>query len=227
MIGGERVLALIPARGGSKGIPRKNVKPLGGVPLIEWTIRAAQDSRYIDSVVVSTDDAEIKSVSKNAGAEVPFTRPAELSTDSATGLSDVRHALDQLPGYDLVVLLQPTSPLRSVDDVDAAIEMVHSSKCMVVSVVEAAKSPFWMFGLSSDGLLQPLMNEGLSRTNRQELPRAYVLNGAVYAANVNDFVNHESFLSPSTRALIMPAERSIDIDTELDWSLAELMAQRT
>ena len=227
MIGGERVLALIPARGGSKGIPRKNVKPLGGVPLIEWTIRAAQDSRYIDSVVVSTDDAEIKSVSKNAGAEVPFTRPAELSTDSATGLSVVRHALDQLPGYDLVVLLQPTSPLRSVDDVDAAIEMVHSSKCMVVSVVEAAKSPFWMFGLSSDGLLQPLMNEGLSRTNRQELPRAYVLNGAVYAANVNDFVNHESFLSPSTRALIMPAERSIDIDTELDWSLAELMAQRT
>src|SRR5690242_3805240 len=139
------ILAIVPARGGSKGVPRKNIRALAGKPLIGYSILAAKASRYIDRCILSSDDEEIISVARAAGCEVPFVRPAELASDAADGLDVVRHALKALPGkYDYVVNLQPTSPLRSTGDIDGAIELcVGTGARTCASVVEAQESPYW------------------------------------------------------------------------------------
>lgn len=222
MIGGRLVLGLIPARGGSKGVPRKNLRPLAGRPLIAWTIEAAQRSATIDRLVLSSDDAEIIGVATALGAEAPFVRPAELATDEADAMSVVRHALAQLPEpYDYLVLLQPTSPLRQAGDIDRTIEVCarHGAPC--VSVCEPDKSPYWMFECGADGRLAPLLQTLPKR--RQDAPAVAVLNGAVYAAETNQLRAGHDFLGPQTVYYMMPKERSIDIDRELDFAIAELL----
>lgn len=215
--GGKRVIAVITARGGSKGLPRKNVLPAGGRPLIAWTIGAAQASQAVDHVVLSSDDDEIMEAAAAWGCAVPFRRPAGLASDTATSIDVLMHALDQLPGYEYVVLLQPTSPLRTAADIDAAFALLQSHGApSCVSVCEAEQSPYWMFRLGAGDVLAPLLPDpGASR--RQDLPPVYVLNGAIYIARIDWLRATRSFLGEGCIAYRMPAERSVDIDDAADF----------
>jgi N-acylneuraminate cytidylyltransferase len=227
MIGTHRVLAVIPARGGSKGLPRKNILPLRGRPLIEWTIGAASRSGFIDRAVVSTDDPEIAALARACGGDVPFMRPAELASDEATTPEVVRHALDNLPGYDIVVVLQPTNPLRTARDIDDALDYMHGRGAPgVVSVTEPSKSPYWSFTLDERGRMTPLLGEENSRKRRQDLPPAFTLNGVIYALMTERFLSHGLLVDRSTIAYRMPVERSIDIDSEHDLQFAEFMLEK-
>ena len=227
MIENKTVLAIIPARGGSKGVPRKNIRDVAGKPLIAWTIEEAKKSEYIDRLVVSTDNQEIADIAVQWGGDVPFMRPAELALDDTPGISPVIHMLTTVqPEYDLVVLLQPTSPLRTVEDIDGAITlMVDRNAKACVSVVEPDKSPYWMYSLNNSGKLIPLLSGDYAC--RQDIPVAYALNGAVYVAESNWLVRMQTFVTDETVAFIMPKERSIDIDTNIDLILAnELLANQ-
>lgn len=218
----KRILGLIPARGGSKGLPGKNIRPLAGKPLLAWTIEAARGSRYLDRIVLSSDDEAILACGRQWGAETPFVRPRHLAADDAPGMAVVLHALEQLPGYDWVVLLQPTSPLRLAQDIDAAIERLHDCGAPAcVSVTAVDKSPYWMYFLSGEHCLQPVLPLSERAVNRQCLPDIYVLNGAVYVAEIAGLQASGSFLGGGAVAYVMPASRSVDIDTERDFALAE------
>jgi CMP-N,N'-diacetyllegionaminic acid synthase len=229
MIDGRRVLAVITARGGSKGVPRKNIRKLAGKPLIAWTIEAAKKSKYIDRLILSSDDDEIMEVSAAWGCEVPFKRPSELSQDNTPGIEPVLHAVEQLPDYDYVVLLQPTSPLRTSEDIDGCIEKCvrkHAPAC--VSVTETEKSPFWMFTLDSGDRMRPILQQSVIAPRRQDLPHVYVLNGAVYVARTDWLKQTRTFLAPETIAYEMPRLRSADIDAEADFLTCEyLIASRS
>lgn len=223
MIDGLRVLALIPARGGSKGLPGKNILPLGGRPLLAWTIRAARASRYIDRLVLSSDDPAIIAVAEQEGCEVPFRRAPALATDEASSVDVVVDAIGRLPGHDIVVLLQPTSPLREAADIDATLETLSrrgAEAC--VTVRSAEEHPYWTFRLDDDARLSPYCTpaDGIP-AQRQRLPAAWCLNGAVYAARIPAFLRSRSFLGPHTVAQPMPAERSADIDTRADLERVE------
>lgn len=223
MIENRTVLAIIPARGGSKGVPRKNIREVAGKPLIAWTIEEAQKSRYIDRIVVSTDDLEIAETAGQWGGEVPFMRPSELAQDDTPGIAPVIHMLTHIqPVYDLVVLLQPTSPLRTVEDIDGAISLMMSRKARAcVSMVEPDKSPYWMYSLDSSGKLLPLLDGDYAC--RQEIPAVYALNGAVYVAESSWLVRMRTFITDETVAYIMPKDRSIDIDTETDLAISAII----
>ncbi len=227
MIAGQRVLAIIPARGGSKGLARKNVLPLGGRPLIVWTVRAALGARFVDRVVLSSDNDEIALAAREAGCEVPFRRPASLAEDTSSTADVVLHALQELPGYDWLVLLQPTSPLRTAEDIDSAIRLCQSSGAPgCVSVTEALQSPYWMYRINQGMQLQPLLDGSAQYHRRQDLPPVFVLNGAVYVIRTDEFLRTRSFVGPGTVAHVMPYRRSIDIDTASDLEAAQkLIAQ--
>ena len=221
-----RVLAIIPARGGSKGIPRKNIKALAGKPLIAWTIEAALRAQGIETVIVSTEDDEIASVAKQLGAEVPFRRPLALAQDDTPGISPVLHAIEQLPDYDWVMLLQPTSPLRSVHDIQNIIKLCNDEGApSSVSITQVSKHPFWMYQKNDQGRLQRLIPDRPEITSRQELPSVYVLNGALYFARIDWLINNRGFISPETLGYVMPNERSVDLDTALDWQWIEWLIE--
>jgi N-acylneuraminate cytidylyltransferase len=225
VIHGKSVLAIIPARGGSKGVPRKNIRDLAGKPLIAWTIAAAKASQYIDRLVLSSDDEEIIQVARAHGCEVPFVRPAELARDETPGIDPVLHALEVLPGYDYVVLLQPTSPLRAAEDIDGCItRCAESGAPGCVSVTEPDHHPQWMYTLSGGGALQPITEQHGVR--RQDLPQVYALNGAVYVVQTARLQEARAFLGAGTLGYVMPAHRSIDIDTEYDLALAACLLQQ-
>jgi N-acylneuraminate cytidylyltransferase len=228
MIGGKSVLAVIAARGGSKGLPRKHLLDLGGRPVVAWSVEAAKGSALVDRLVLSTDDQEIADAAALAGCEVPFLRPAELSTDTVPLGPVLLHALDSLGAYDYLVLLQATSPLRLASDIDACIRLCHDSGApAALSVCVAPKSPFWMATLDVDGRMHPVV-PAPADAQRQQLPTAYVPNGAVYVARAQAFRQQLGFTFPDTRAYVMPAERSVDIDYQLDLVMARaLVAERT
>ena len=220
------LLALIPARGGSKGIPRKNIRPFCGKPLLQWSIDAALASACVDQVLVSTDDPEIAEIAKACGAEVPFLRPAELATDTAPGIAPVLHALEQLPHVGDVLLMQPTSPLRTSDDIKAIVALRHQAACeTVVSLTPSAKHPAWMYSLSQDQLLEPLLLMDAADC-RQQLSATYMLNGALYLASRAFLLREHAFIGPDTLGYVMPVERSVDIDTLLDWQWAEFLMEK-
>ncbi len=217
MINDKRVLAVVPARGGSKGVPRKNMRMVAGKPLIAYTIEVARTSQYIDRVVVSSEDEEILSTAVRFGAE-PLRRPTHLAADDTPGTAPALHAVETLPGYDVVVLLQPTSPLRIKDDIDACIDRcVKHGMTACVSVVEAEQSPYWMFSLTAGHALKPIVSVSEVVERRQDLPRAYLLNGAVYAAGTAWLAREKTFVRPDIAGWVMPPERSLDIDTESDF----------
>ena len=230
MYRGKNILGLIPARGGSKGLPGKNTRPLLGKPLIAWTIEQALTSKYLDRVVVSTDDKEIAEISKKYGAEIPFMRPKKLAEDNAKGIDIVLHTIDwfrendKRKQYDLIMLLQPTSPLRKSEDIDKAIEYLFLREAKaVVSVCEVDHHPLWANTLPEDGCMKDFIRKEIINKNRQELPVFYRLNGAIYLAYC-DYINQcKSFIGKDTFAYIMPRERSIDIDDEIDLRLAETL----
>jgi CMP-N,N'-diacetyllegionaminic acid synthase len=227
MIGGSKVLAVIAARGGSKGLPGKNIIELAGKPLVAWSIEAARRSQYIDRLILSSENEDIIAVAKRFGCEVPFRRPPELATDSAGADPVLVHALDHLDeAFDFFVLLQPTSPLRTAADIDGAIELcVRRGAPACVGMCESPKPAEWMYRVGDDGRVRPVLGE-ITTLRRQELPATFVVNGAVYVARVDWYRRHRAFLSPETVAWRMPPERSIDIDTELDLIIARAIASR-
>jgi len=228
MIQGKTVLAVIPARGGSKGIPRKNIREVGGKPLIAWTILEAKKSRYLDRVIVSSEDPEIIAMAQQWGGEVPFIRPRELARDDTPGIAPVIHALETLPeNYDYVVLLQPTSPLRQARDIDDCLEtcLDHEAPACV-SVTETDKSPYWMYHLDAAHRLIPWLPQERIMATRQELPRTFALNGAVYVARTSLLKQHHTFLTAETIGYVMPKERSVDVDTEFDLTIAECLLSK-
>jgi CMP-N-acetylneuraminic acid synthetase len=215
------ILGLVPARGGSKGIPRKNVLPIAGKPLIAWTIEATLAARVLDRVVVTTDDPEIAEIAVAHGADVPFLRPIELARDETPGIDPVLHALDALPEYDTVVLLQPTSPLRTSDDIAAAVALFDDGNAGNVISVSEASHVGWTFAMDAAGVLDVGTRDVAAR--RQDMSRQFVLNGAIYIAATARLHAARSFLVPGVVGYPMPAERSVDIDTMLDWRVAEML----
>ena len=225
MYKGKKILAIIPARGGSKGVPRKNIKMLAGKPLIAWAIEEAKKSKLIDMCIVSTEDQEIKSVAEKWGGNVPFMRPMELAQDDTPGIEPVLHALKMMPGYDYIVLLQATSPLRTVEDIDGAIAYcLDKSYESCVSVTEVEHSPYWMYQMDKQKHLQPILKiEKEKSYQRQKLPKVYQLNGAVYVVSVEFVQREREFIGEETVGYVMPQERSYDIDTMMDFEVAEVL----
>lgn len=212
-IASKKVLGIIPARGGSKGLPRKNILVAGKKPLIAWTIEAARKSTVIDRLILSSDDEEIIKIAEEYGCDVPFRRPRSIASDEATSIDVVLHALDIFPEFEYVVLLQPTSPLRTSEDIDAAFRLlqIHSAQsCVSISRVEL--SPYWMYSLDEKSKLRPLMPNTSFVPRRQDLPNAYFLNGAIYIAETSWLRSKRCFVDAETIAYLMPETRSLDID---------------
>jgi CMP-N,N'-diacetyllegionaminic acid synthase len=220
------VLYFIPARGGSKGLPGKNIKNLGGKPLIVRTIEAAKNAILKGDVVVSTDSEEIASVAKNAGAIVPFLRPAHLAADETPTMDVLFHFLElekkKNNNYELIILLQPTSPLRTAEDINNAYALLKERNApAVVSVCECDHHPLWSNELPENLSMKNFMRPEVRGKNRQQLPKYYMLNGAIYIAQTDYLQKHKTFIADETIASIMPKERSVDIDSEADFVLAE------
>ncbi|MEQ8356262.1 MAG: acylneuraminate cytidylyltransferase family protein [Kiloniellaceae bacterium] len=221
-------LAVIPARGGSKAIPRKNIRPLGGKPLIAWSIAAALAARLVDRVLVSTDDEEIANASRAAGAEVPFLRPAELAGDEVHSVYSVLHALDWLEEHEgtppgVVTMLLPTSPLRAARDVDQAVEMLANSGAASVISVCAAGSPLGSLRWMRKGRLKPLTEDSNRNFQRQDVEQLYAVNGSIYVAASSVLREHRSFHISGAAGSVMSKLRSIDINTLDDFAMAEAL----
>jgi len=222
------ILAIIPARGGSKGIPRKNIKPLASKPLIGWTIEAAKQSSCLDRIIVSTEDEEIASVARNLGADVPFMRPTELAADDTPAIDPVLHAISHLPDCDWVLLLQPTSPLRSAEDIDGIWQFCQERGALsAVSVCEVEKHPYWMYQFNAAQRLEPFIKGRPDVTRRQDLLSAYELNGALYLAKTDWLLQRQDFIGPETLGYVMPPERSVDLDTPQDWRWVEFLIEQS
>ena len=227
MIDGKTCLGVIVARGGSKGLPGKNVADLGGKPLVAWTVAAARRSACLDRLILSSDDDAIIDAARTAGCDAPFRRPAALATDEAPIADTLIHAMDNLNSpFDYIVLLAATSPLRSGGDIDACIAACHSGGVCAVTVTEAPKPLEWMCRITSDGRLVPAIPGDGLRTRRQDTAPAFLPNGAVYVARTDWFREHRTFYGSDTRASIMPADRSIDIDGELDLMMARMIVEQ-
>ena len=216
-------IALIPARGGSKGILRKNIKLFNKKPLIYWSIKQALESSFIDRVIVSTDDLEIADIARSFSAEVPFMRPSSLAQDESKGIEPVLHAIENLLNIDNILLLQPTSPLRRSFDIDEIFKL--RSKFNVdsaVSVTLAKKNVDLLFGIDSNRRLNKYYKNS-DFLPRQEYPNLFLLNGSLYLSSVNSIIKNKSFFSANTIGYIMPEEISIDIDSPFDWKIAEFL----
>lgn len=226
----SRVLAVVPARGGSKGLPGKNIRPLSGKPLIAWSIEQALDAQSIDLVVVSTDDQEIAEVASRYGACVPFLRPEHLASDAASSIDVVVHALDHLAQngsvFDIVVLLEPTSPLRDSLDIDQAVQrMADSHASAIVSVCRAESShPAFVFRQSPDGHLIPFMERPPTGLRRQEIEPMFFLDGSIYASEVQALREQRSFYHSNTIAYEVPKWKSFEIDDLEDFQIVEALA---
>lgn len=231
MRNGKSIMALIPARGGSKGVPGKNLRLLGDKPLIAWTIEQARRCPWIDRLIVSTDDPAIADTAVRWGGEVPFLRPAQLATDDTKMVEVVFHALDWCRQndrpYEWIVLLQPTSPLRDAGDIEAAAKQLEDRQAdAVVSVCPCEHSPLWANTLGPNEQMKDfLLPQAMG--NRQDHPAYYRLNGAIYLAKTDYFHQCRGFFGQETYAYIMPSERSIDIDSLLDFQMAEFLMSRT
>ncbi len=235
MIGAASVLALIPARGGSKGLSRKNVRPLAGKPLVAWPVAAAKASASVDRVVVSTDDEEIARVAAAAGADVPFMRPDEFAGDTASSMQVVRHALVTLAAcgqrYDYLLLLEPTSPLTEASDIDTALSTLHASReradaIVGISRVEAAH-PEYDVRLGADGLIRPYAAPDFrSLRRRQEIEDLYFLEGSLYASASDVLLERGGFHHERTLGYRVPRWKSHEIDEFVDFVCVEAIMTR-
>jgi N-acylneuraminate cytidylyltransferase len=218
-----RVLAVITARGGSKGVVDKNIRPVAGQPLLFWTIRAARAATKINRLILSSEDPRIIRIAAGLGCDAPFVRPAALARDDTPGVEPVLDAVERVSGYDVVVLLQPTSPLRTSADIDACIELLASTSAPAcVSVTEVHEHPFWMYWRQADGRLDRVLPpDSANAQRRQDLPAVYRPNGAVYVARIPWLREMRTFLAAGTLGYVMPVERSLDIDSERDLAHAQ------
>ncbi len=214
-------------------MPMKNIAMLAGKPLIYYTIEAALESEVLDRLIVSTDSPQIADAARSFGAEVPFMRPVELARDDTPGIEPPIHALEWLAaeeGYrpQYLMVLQPTSPFRTADDVQAAVRILQESSAdAVVSVCEAHDHPYWTKRVEPDGRLSDFLSLDREYPRRQDLPPAYVLNGAIYLARAQMLLQERTYYARDTYAYVMPRERSLDIDTAWDLHLAELLLKET
>jgi len=220
----KEILAFIPARGGSKGLPRKNIRLLKNKPLIAYTIEAALNSRYITNVIVSTEDQEICQISEDFGAKV-IKRPIELASDVSATIDAFEYTIKELEKMNIFpeisILLQPTSPLRNSQDIDNACDIFFENNCdEVIGVVEPDHSPYWSFN-SQEGILTPVFDWDKIHKRRQDLPKTYIPNGSIYIANTRLFIERHSFFTKNLRYYKMPYERGFDIDNEIDFKLCE------
>lgn len=225
------ILGVIPARGGSVGIPRKNIYPLMGKPLIAYAIQAAYSAASLNRVIISTDDDEIAAVARDLGADVPFMRPADLAQSQTPTVSVIEHALKMLEPtqFDAVVVIQPTAPLRLAEDIDNAVELLTDEFDSVVSVAEVSHqfNPNWIHQIE-DNTLHPYIEDGpLKFTRRQDLPPVYYRNGAVYVTRCAVLAESRNLYGNRTAAYIMPPERSVNIDSLSDIWLAEYFLSRS
>lgn len=226
-----KLLALITARGGSKRLPRKNVRDLGGKPLIAWSIEAAAGFDEIERVLVSTDDPEIKEASERFSGYVPWLRPEHLATDHATSVDVAIHALDwyeeQFGPVDGLILLQPTSPFRTKETIRRGINLFRENgRKSVIAVTPTHAHPRWTFRIAK-GRLEPYVGEHGMNVRSQDLDPAFVVNGSLYIISGEELRENRSFFSSQTSALIVDSQvESLDIDTEFDWRFAEYCLQR-
>lgn len=223
----NKILAVIPARGGSKGVPNKNIKELLGKPLIAYTIEQARSSRYIDRTIVSTDSPVIHDIAAYYGAEVPFLRPQELATDQSGTLDVLVHAMDWLKknenySFDILVLLHATTPLREPEDIDRCIELLVEKKAgSVFSVTEAHRNPYFnMVEIKNNKV--SLVKKG-NYTTRQAAPQVFDMNSSIYVWWKDIFVKNKSVFLDNSQIYLMPKARSIDIDDPLDFKIAEML----
>lgn len=225
----DTLLYLVMARGGSKGLPGKNLRPFRGRSLVAHTIDTALRCRHRGRIVTSTDTLELATEARRAGSDVPFLRPPALATDEASSFDVIVHALDELANAGFspehIVLLQPTSPLRRSDDIDAALDRMFDAGAPGVVSVSLAKPAEWLYTIDDgDGHLRPLFRNGAAEVSRRQDARpSYLLNGAIYAAKVGYLREHRDFVGPNTIAYVMPHARSVDIDTEADFAVAEAL----
>lgn len=215
-----RVLAVIPARKGSKRLAKKNLRDFAGKPLLMWTLESALNCKLIDLVVVSTDDDEILELCKQNSRAQAVRRSLDKSSDTASSAEVVEEVLNDFPNFQIVVLLQPTSPLRTATHITQALELCIQSDSAVASVCEVDNRVFWSFQLSNDGRLEGLFPGFLTKRS-QDLPKVYALNGAIYALNTEEFLQYKSFILEKTIPFLMNSHDSIDIDTGEDFVEAE------
>ncbi len=224
----NKFLAIIPARGGSKRLPRKNVLDLCGKPLIAYSIEAALNSKYIDKVVVSSDDEEILQISKKFGAET-IKRPDYLASDTSTTFDAIKHTIDSLEKYEYIVLLQPTSPLRNSKHINESIEFFESKKAdAVISVCEMEHSPLWSNTLDDTLSMNDFLKDEVLNKRSQDLEKYYRLNGAIYICKTELLLKEKSFfLKENIFAYIMDRRSSVDIDEEIDFKMAEFFLKQS
>lgn len=221
-----RVLAIIPARGGSKTLPGKNIKSLLGKPLIGWTIEQAKASRYITEIFVSTDSQEIADVAQTFGVKVPELRPVELASDTATSASFIIYTIEKLRGegraFDYIILLEPTSPLRTTEDIDRAIELLtnNSDAQSIVSVCKTESAHPAFLTRINNGFLEPHIDSAQS-TRRQDIDKLYYFEGTLYVSRVSAFIERESFYHSKTIPYIVPKWKAFEIDDQEDWFIVE------
>lgn len=223
------IIAIIPARGGSKGLSRKNIRLLNNEPLIAYSIDCALKSKFIRRVIVSTDDEEISEIAKNYGADI-IKRPSELATDTAATIDVILHCLSCLETQkdfpECIVLLQPTSPLRISEDIDGAITTFFSKDCnSVISVCEPDHPPYWNL-IIENNYLKPAFDKRYFKIRRQDLPKTYMPNGAVYISKTDYIKQNHNFYGDRTLPFFMPKERSVDIDTEIDFIVADAIIKK-
>lgn len=223
MYAGNKVLAVIPARGGSKGLPGKNIKMLDGKPLIAWSVGLAKQCEYIDRVVVSTDDDEIASVAAAWGADVPFKRPAALASDTSPTIDALRHCINTLDAaFDTVVLLQATSPLRTLQTLNACIETSITANQTVISVSESKKPVEWMFYRHDNGFNYVL--DGIHKpTRRQDCKPAFYVDGNVYCIPVEQLHTGEEIFDEHSLTVVSQPNEAVDIDTIDDFEYCEYL----
>lgn len=236
MIEGHRVLALVPARRGSKGLPLKNIRPLQGKPLLAWPIEAAKGSRYVDRVLISTDDAEFAELARRAGAEAPFLRPPELASDSAPSIGFILHALDFMEAqgerYDYLILLEPTSPLTESSDVDAALEALVARRGEADAIVGVSalvsSHPAFAVKVKPDGLIQPFAVPAFQNLpRRQDIEPLYSLDGSLYASTVEALRSQRGFCHDRTIPYVTPRYKSFEVDDLVDFICIEaILANR-
>lgn len=230
-----KIIGFIFARGGSKGVPRKNIRPLAGKPLIAYAIESALASEFIDTVIVSTDDPEIAAVARQYGASVPFMRPPELAQDDSPEWLSWQHAIRAMgkdgstPAMDVFVSIPTTAPLRSVEDIDACIRMLLTTDAdLVLTVRPADKSPYFnMVTLCEDGDARLAISPEKPIYRRQDAPTVYTITTVAYAARPDFILNHSAIFQGKVKAIVVPAEHAIDIDTQLDFDFAEFLLKRS
>lgn len=236
MFNNKRVLAIVPARAGSKGLPGKNIKDLGGKPLLAWPIAAALQARHVDNVVLSTDSESYAEIGKAYGAAVPFLRPDHLATDKASSVDVVIHVLDYLAErndkYDYVMLLEPTSPLTEAADIDSAISFLVSAEGTATSVVGVSlletHHPAFAVTRNGDGLIKPLSGRSFqSMPRRQDLDPVYALDGSLYLSTVEAIYRERIFCHDKTVGMVFDKHKSLEVDDLVDFSCIEAILKMT